>query len=95
MQSAGLLTKLSTAFSRDQEAKIYVQDRMREAGVELWSWLEEGASFFVCGDAKRMAADVDHALHDVVAVHGGKSADEAKACIESMKASGRYARDVY
>lgn len=95
MQSAGLLTKLSTAFSRDQEEKIYVQDRMRDAGYELWNWLEEGASFFVCGDAKRMAADVDHALHDVVALHGGKSADEAKAYIESMKASGRYARDVY
>ena len=95
MQAAGRLTKLSTAFSRDQEEKIYVQDRMRESGAELWRWLEEGASFFVCGDAKRMAADVDRALHDVVATHGGKSADEAKAYIESMKASGRYARDVY
>ncbi|CAE7262762.1 cysJ, partial [Symbiodinium sp. CCMP2456] len=65
MQSAGLLTRLSTAFSRDQEEKVYVQDRMREAGGELWAWLEDGASFFVCGDAKRMAADVDRALLDI------------------------------
>ncbi len=95
MQSAGLLTRLSTAFSRDQEEKVYVQDRMREAGGELWAWLEDGASFFVCGDAKRMAADVDRALLDIVARHGAKSTEEAKAYIDSMKATGRYSRDVY
>ncbi len=95
MQSAGLLTKLSTAFSRDQEQKVYVQDKMREAGAELWAWLEEGGSFFVCGDAKRMAADVDKALHDVVAEHGGMSPDDAKAYLNKMKEAGRYSRDVY
>lgn len=95
MQGAGLLTELSSAFSRDQEEKVYVQDRMRESGAELWAWLSEGGAFFVCGDAKRMAADVDRALQDIVAEHGGMSADEAKAFLNQMKESGRYARDVY
>lgn len=95
MQSAGLLTRLSTAFSRDQEEKVYVQDRLRESGAELWNWLEEGGSFYVCGDAKRMAADVDKALHDVVAEHGGMGVDQAKAYVNKLKESGRYARDVY
>ncbi|TWT97576.1 Sulfite reductase [NADPH] flavoprotein alpha-component [Botrimarina colliarenosi] len=95
MQSSGLLTNLSTAFSRDQEEKIYVQDRMREAGAELWEWLEGGASFYVCGDAKRMATDVDSALHDVIERHGGKNASEVKAYIDKLKETGRYARDVY
>ncbi|CAN0339173.1 unnamed protein product, partial [Ectocarpus sp. 4 AP-2014] len=79
MQSTGLLTQLSTAFSRDQAEKVYVQDRMRESGAELWSWLDRGGYFFVCGDARRMASDVDKALHDIVAEHGGMTAEAAKA----------------
>ena len=95
MQASGLLTRFDVAFSRDQEHKIYVQDRMREHGAELFRWLEEGAYFFVCGDAKRMAADVDRALHDVIATHGGKSADDAAAYVQELKRQKRYVRDVY
>lgn len=95
MQATGLLTRLSTAFSRDQEAKVYVQDRMREHGQTLWEWLEEGASFYVCGDAKRMAADVDKALTDIVATHGKHTAAGATAYVAALKKAGRYARDVY
>lgn len=92
---AGTLTRLDTAFSRDQEQKIYVQHRMIEQGAELYRWLEEGAHFYVCGDASRMAKDVDTALHEVIETHGGKSADDAKAYIAAMKEAKRYARDVY
>ena len=95
MQSSGLLTRLDAAFSRDQEHKVYVQDRMREHGAELCRWLEEGAYFFVCGDAQRMAADVDRALHEVIATHGGKSPDEAKVYVSQLKQQKRYVRDVY
>lgn len=95
MQESGLLTKLSLAFSRDQAEKVYVQDRMREHGVELWQWLSDGGYFFVCGDAKRMASDVDKALHEIVATHGRMSPDEAKAYLDEMKKSNRYSRDVY
>mgnify|MGYP000892143072 CR=1 FL=1 len=94
-QASGLLTKLSTAFSRDQEHKIYVQDRMREQGAELWSWLEKGAYFYVCGDASRMAKDVDQALHDVITEHGKMSVDEAVAYVKKLKKDKRYSRDVY
>lgn len=93
-QSAGALTKLSLAWSRDGEKKVYVQDRMREAGAELWSWLDKGAHFYVCGDAKRMAADVEKALIDIVAEHGGKG-DGAKAYLADLKKAGRYQADVY
>lgn len=95
MQAAGLLTKLSTAFSRDQAEKVYVQTRMIEQGSELFQWLEEGAYFFVCGDAKRMANDVDKALHTLVAQHGKRSEAEAKEYVEALKTSNRYVRDVY
>ncbi|GLK81050.1 sulfite reductase subunit alpha [Methylopila turkensis] len=95
LQAAGALTKLSLAWSRDGAEKVYVQDRMREAGAELWSWLEKGAHFYVCGDAKRMAADVEKALVDIVATHGAKSADEAKAFVAGLKKAGRYQADVY
>lgn len=95
MQASGLLNKVSLAFSRDQEEKVYVQDRMRAEGGELYSWIEDGGYFFVCGDARRMAADVDRALHDVVAEHGRLSPDGAKAYVDRMKQEGRYARDVY
>ena len=91
----GHLTRLDTAFSRDQAEKIYVQTRMLQAAAELWQWLEEGAHFYVCGDAKRMAKDVDEALHSVIQTAGGKSADEAAAYVAQMKKEKRYARDVY
>jgi sulfite reductase (NADPH) flavoprotein alpha-component len=94
-QQDGLLTRLDTAFSRDQAEKIYVQDRIRERGREVWGWLDEGAHFYVCGDAKRMALDVDRALQQVVAEQGGLSADEAKAYVAKMTKTGRYQRDVY
>lgn len=92
---SGHLTRLDTAFSRDQEEKIYVQTRMLQAASELWQWLQEGAHFYVCGDAKRMAKDVDHALHHIIETQGGKTADEAAAYVAEMKKTKRYARDVY
>jgi sulfite reductase (NADPH) flavoprotein alpha-component len=92
---SGHLTRLDTAFSRDQEEKIYVQTRMMQAASELWQWLEEGAYFYVCGDAKRMAKDVDHALHEIIQTAGGKTAEEAAAYVAEMKKAKRYARDVY
>ena len=91
----GHLTRLDLAFSRDQAEKIYVQSRMLEAAAELWSWLEAGAHFYVCGDASRMAKDVDAALHTVIEKAGGKSADEAKAYVDRLKSEKRYQRDVY
>lgn len=91
----GLLTKLDLAFSRDGDAKCYVQDRMRQNGKELWRWLEVGGSFFVCGDAKRMAADVDQALHDIVAEHGTMPPAAAREYVEQLSKTGRYRRDVY
>ncbi len=91
----GLLTRLDTAFSRDQEEKIYVQTRMLRAADELWQWLEEGAFLYVCGDAKRMAKDVDEALHKIIEKQGGKSPSEATAYVAQMKKEKRYARDVY
>lgn len=94
-QKSGFLTRLDLAFSRDQEKKIYVQDRMLENAAELWAWLEAGAHFYVCGDASRMAKDVDAALHKIVETAGGKSADEAKAYVAKLKSDKRYQRDVY
>ncbi len=91
----GHLTRLDTAFSRDQEQKVYVQDRMLSAASEVWHWLDNGAHFYVCGDASRMAKDVDAALHSIIQQQGGKSADEAAAYVAEMKATKRYARDVY
>jgi sulfite reductase (NADPH) flavoprotein alpha-component len=95
MLSDGHLTKLCTAFSRDQKEKIYVQHRMLENAAELWSWLEAGAHFYVCGDASRMAKDVDEALHKIVETAGGKSSDDAKAYVAKLKSDKRYQRDVY
>ncbi|SMP71734.1 NAD(P)H-dependent nitrite reductase flavoprotein subunit [Neorhodopirellula lusitana] len=94
-QSDGLLTRLDTAFSRDGDTKVYVQDRMRQSGAELWKWLSEGGSFYVCGDASRMAKDVDRALHDIAAEHGNMTDEQAKAFIKQLAADGRYHRDVY
>jgi sulfite reductase (NADPH) flavoprotein alpha-component len=91
----GVLTKLDLAFSRDQAAKIYVQTKMLERAEELWQWLEGGAHFYVCGDASRMAKDVDAALHAIAAQCGQLSAEEATAYFAKMKQEKRYARDVY
>lgn len=91
----GVLTRLDTAFSRDGASKVYVQDRMREQAAELWQWLNEGAGFYVCGDASRMAKDVDRALHDVVRKQGDMSEDDANAFVTKMSKEGRYVRDVY
>jgi sulfite reductase (NADPH) flavoprotein alpha-component len=95
MERDGFLTRLDLAFSRDQEEKIYVQDRMLARGRELFSWLEQGAHFCVCGDAKRMAKDVDAALHRIVAQEGGMTEDKAKEYVEKLKKEKRYNRDVY
>jgi sulfite reductase (NADPH) flavoprotein alpha-component len=95
LKSSGVLTRLDVAFSRDQKEKIYVQNRMLEAASELWAWLEQGASFYVCGDASRMAKDVDAALHQVIEKAGNKTAAEAAAYVQALKTAKRYQRDVY
>ena len=89
------LTRLSTAWSRDGAAKVYVQDRMREAGPELWSWLKDGAHFYVCGDAQRMAKDVETALVEISAKGGQMSEAAARDFVAELKAAGRYQADVY
>ena len=94
-QERGLLTKCSTAFSRDQAEKVYVQNRMHEHAEELFAWLERGGSVFVCGDASRMAVDVDNMLHRIVAEQGQMSEAEAKAYVKALTDGGRYVRDVY
>ena len=91
----GQLARLDTAFSRDQSAKIYVQDRMRENAADLWQWLQGGASFFVCGDAKRMAKDVDLALHEIIAAQGNLTPAAAADYVKQLKKDKRYQRDVY
>mgnify|MGYP006265699687 CR=1 FL=1 len=95
MGKSGLLTRLDLAFSRDQEEKVYVQDKMREHGAELFAWIEAGGYFFVCGDAYHMAKDVDKALHDVIAVHGNKTEQQAIDYVNMLKKDKRYVRDVY
>lgn len=94
LQSSGYLARLDTAFSRDQKEKIYVQNRMLESASELFNWLENGAHFYVCGDAKRMAKDVDAALHKVVEF-AGRTPDQAAEYIANLKSQKRYQRDVY
>ncbi|MEJ1157168.1 sulfite reductase subunit alpha [Prosthecomicrobium sp. N25] len=91
----GTLTRLSTAWSRDGDAKVYVQDRMREAGADLFAWLERGAHVYVCGDARRMASDVDKALLDILAEQGGLAPEAARARLKALAEAGRYQRDVY
>jgi sulfite reductase (NADPH) flavoprotein alpha-component len=91
----GVLTRLDTAFSRDQSAKVYVQDRIRERGKEVVEWLDSGAFFYVCGDAKQMACDVDVALREVVARHKGLSAQQADTYVAELRTDRRYLRDVY
>jgi sulfite reductase (NADPH) flavoprotein alpha-component len=92
----GILTRLDCAWSRDQPEKIYVQHRLRENAAEIWKWLDaEGAHFFVCGDARRMAKDVDATLRRIVQEHGGKNTGEANEYVEKLKSDKRYKRDVY
>jgi len=91
----GTLQRLDLAWSRDQKEKVYVQNLMLEQGKELWKWLEDGAAFYVCGDASRMAKDVDAALHEIAMEHGGLSAADATAYVAQLKKDKRYQRDVY
>lgn len=95
MKSSGFLTRLSLAWSRDGKDKFYVQDRMREVGRELWEWLADGAHVYICGDAKRMAKDVERALVDIVAQFGARTTDEAIAFVAELKKKGRFQQDVY
>ena len=95
LKTEGYLTRIDCAFSRDQQHKVYVQHRMRENSAEIWKWLEEGAHFFVCGDAKRMAKDVDAVLRQIVEKEGGMDGEKANEYIEKMKTEKRYKRDVY
>lgn len=91
----GTLNRLSTAFSRDQGFKIYVQDRLREESAELWRWLDQGAYFYVCGDSKHMAPDVEAALLEAVAKHSGRGPEYAREFLAEMKKQKRYLRDIY
>ena len=91
----GTVSNLSLAWSRDSSKKIYVQDRMREARADLWRWLQDGAHFYVCGDAMRMAKDVDTALREIAMGEGGLSADQARDWIVALARQHRYQRDVY
>lgn len=93
--AGGVLKRLDLAFSRDQKEKVYVQHRMEENGAELWEWIKNGAYFYVCGDAKRMAKDVDAALQAIVAKHGGMDSHGASDYIKAMRKEKRYQRDVY
>ena len=91
----GLLNKYDFAWSRDQEEKIYAQHKIREEAAELWQWLQQGAHIYVCGDASRMAKDVEQALLDTIAEQGGLSADDADEYLDNLRQEGRYQRDVY
>ncbi|MFT3691418.1 molybdopterin-dependent oxidoreductase [Paenirhodobacter sp.] len=94
-QRDGLLTRLDTAFSRDGARKVYVQDRMWENGAELWRWIADGAHIRICGDARRMARDVDHTLGRILHEHGGMAEEEATTHLREMARQKRYVRDVY
>ncbi|MEP6698148.1 MAG: sulfite reductase subunit alpha [Verrucomicrobiota bacterium] len=96
MKSDGFLTRLDCAWSRDSAAKTYVQTKMLESAAEIWKWMEaENAQFFVCGDARRMAKDVDAALRKIIQEQGGKSDEQTNAYVEKLKSDKRYKRDVY
>ena len=95
MHEEGVLTNIDTAFSRDQREKVYVQHKMLERGAELWDWLNSGASFYVCGDAARMAKDVDNTLRVIAQKYGGLSEEGAADFIKKLRKEKRYARDVY
>ncbi|MFE0424226.1 sulfite reductase flavoprotein subunit alpha, partial [Streptomyces sp. NPDC058953] len=95
LRDRGVLTRLDLAFSRDQAEKVYVQTRMREQARELYGWLEDGAYVYVCGDASRMAKDVEAALLDVIAGRRGRGADDAARYLADLRRAKRYVRDVY
>ncbi|MEV0703282.1 hypothetical protein AB0I53_35920 [Saccharopolyspora sp. NPDC050389] len=95
LRNDGILTDLDLAFSRDQRTKVYVQDRMREHGAKLWSWLQDGAHLYVCGDASRMAKDVDRALREIITQHGHLSSDDTDAYVKQLSTDKRYVRNVY
>jgi sulfite reductase (NADPH) flavoprotein alpha-component len=92
---SGVLTRMNVAFSRDQQEKVYVQQRMLEHGADLYAWLQDGAHFYVCGDEKRMAHDVHNALLSIVAKEGGLSAEQAEEYVKNLQKEKRYQRDVY
>ena len=94
-RKAGMLSEIDVAFSRDQPEKVYVQNRMWERRDALWSWLEDGAHLYVCGDEKAMAKDVDAMLRRIVGTVGGRDADAADAYVDDLRRAGRYQRDVY
>jgi sulfite reductase (NADPH) flavoprotein alpha-component len=94
MKAAGTLTRLSLAWSRDDNEKFYVQDRMRQSGRDLWAWLAEGAHVYVCG-AMTMGKDVERALVDIIAAHGVRSAEQSAAFLAELKKTNRYQTDVY
>jgi sulfite reductase (NADPH) flavoprotein alpha-component len=94
-QADGTLAKFTTAFSRDQAEKIYVQHRILENAGAFYDWLENGAIFYICGDAARMAKDVDTAIHQVVEKVGGKTTEQAKEYVDALKKEKRYRKDVY
>lgn len=91
----GLLSRIDLAWSRDQAHKIYVQDKLREQGEEVWRWIQDGAHIYVCGDANRMAKDVEQALLDIIALHGGMDAEQADEFLSELRLDRRYQRDVY
>lgn len=91
----GLLTNIDLAWSRDQQQKIYVQDKLREKGAEVWRWIAEGAHLYVCGDAGRMAKDVEQALVDIIAEHGQMDSESADEYLSELRIARRYQRDVY
>lgn len=95
LMQAGALTKLSTAWSRDGAKKTYVQDRLREHGAEVWSWLQSGAHFYICGDAKRMAKDVEATLIAISGEHGGLDEAAARGFLAELKKASRFQADVY
>ncbi len=92
---SGVLEHMSVAFSRDQAEKVYVQQRLLEAGAEVWQWLQDGAHFYVCGDMHKMAKDVNAALLQIIVEHGGRTSEQAAAELEQWITTGRYQRDVY
>lgn len=95
LQKQGFLHRIDVAFSRDQEEKIYVQHRLAAQAADIWQWLENGAAIYICGDANRMAKDVEQTLLNIIAEHGGKSEEEAKNHLKELKRNQRYQKDVY
>ena len=91
----GLLTRIDLAWSRDQQQKIYVQDKLCEQGAELWRWINDGAHIYVCGDANRMAKDVENTLLEVIAEYGAMDAEAADEFLSELRVERRYQRDVY